>query len=242
MDSYFKYCLFAVICTLWWSPAALAQDEEEEGPWSGRAALGYLATSGNTENSSLNTNLEVGYKTGDWQHGFGASAIHASENNVTTADAFELKWKSERSFTEHDFLFGRVNWREDKFSGYDRQLSETIGYGRRIIDGTKHKLNAEIGVGARQSDLSDGTAQEEFIVRGGLKYAWIFSESAEFTQEFVVESGAENTYTESVSALKAKLIGSLALVASFTVKNNSDVPVATEKTDTFSALSLDYTF
>jgi len=122
------------------------------------------------------------------------------------------------------------------------QLSESIGYGRRIIDVDAHKLNAEIGLGARQSDLSDGTKEDELILRGGLNYKWIISESAEFNQEFVVESGDKNTYLESITALKADLVGSLALVASYTIKNNSDVPIGTQKTDTYSALSIEYTF
>ena len=45
-----------------------------------------------------------------------------------------------------------------------------------------------------------------------------------------------------MSKLSASLVGSLALVASYTVKNNSDVPVGIEKTDTFTALSLEYIF
>ncbi len=193
MDSYFNCCLVPVICALFWPPAAQAEDEEEEGPWSGKAAFGYLATSGNTENSNLNSSFEVGYRTGDWQHGLEAFAIHTSENNVTTAEAYELGWKSERNLTEHDFLFGRIDWRKDKFSGYDTQLSESIGYGRRLIGGNAHRLNVEIGLGVRQSELSDGTEEEEIIARGGLIYKWVFSETAEFNQDFVVESGDKNT-------------------------------------------------
>ena len=67
-------------------------------------------------------------------------------------------------------------------------------------------------------------------------------ETADFTQYFAIEFGEENTYLESVSALSARLIGKLALVASFTVKNNSDVPGGAEDTDTYTALSLEYGF
>ena len=38
------------------------------------------------------------------------------------------------------------------------------------------------------------------------------------------------------------LVGNLALVASYTVKHNTDVPPLTEKTDTYTALSLEYGF
>ena len=45
-----------------------------------------------------------------------------------------------------------------------------------------------------------------------------------------------------MTAIKATLIGDLALVASYTIKNNSEVPAGTEETDTYSALSLEYAF
>ncbi len=67
-------------------------------------------------------------------------------------------------------------------------------------------------------------------------------ETAEFRQDLTVEAGGENTYTQSVTAISAKLLGELALVASYTIKNNSDVPPLTEKTDTYTALSLEYLF
>jgi len=219
-----------------------AQDVEEKSPWAGKATLGYLATSGNTENSTLNTGFEVAYSSGKWTHLLQAAAITASENEVTTAEAYDLGWKSERKITDHDFLFGRVQWRKDNFGAYDTQLSETLGYGRRLIDNEKHKLNAELGVGARQSELQLGGKEDETILTAGGYYKWLFSETAEFRQDLVVEAGGENAYTESVTAISAKLVGDLALVASYTIKNNSDVPPLTEKTDTYTALSLEYSF
>lgn len=211
-------------------------------PWSGKATLGYLATSGNTDNSSLNTAFEVGYATGKWSHLLKTLAIKSTESNATTAEAYEIGWKSEYSFSETNFMFGRLDWRKDRFSGYDTQFSQTVGYGRRILHNGAHTLNGEIGAGSRQSELRDGTTENDMILRGGLYYRWAFSETAEFTQDLTVESGKENTYLESVSKLKARLIGNLALVASYTIKNNSDVLPTIEKTDTFTALSLEYAF
>lgn len=220
----------------------LAGEAEEQSPWSGKATLGYLATSGNTENSTLNTGLELGYSTTNWAHLAKAFAITASENNVTTAETYELGWKSERKVTEQDFLFGRLQWHKDSFGAYARQFSQSVGYGRRLIDSDEHKLNAELGVGARQSELQTGAKESETIFRGGAYYKWLFSETAEFRQGFTVEAGDKNTYFEAQTALSAKLLGDLALVASYTIKHNTDVPPLTEKTDTYTALSLEYAF
>ena len=221
---------------------ATAAGAQQEDPWSGKATLGYLSTSGNTENSTLNTGFDVGYKTGDWQHELTTHAINASEDRDTTAEAYELGWKTEYNIGPNQFVVGRLHWRKDRFSGYDTQFSQSLGYGRRLVDTEVHKWNAEIGAGARQSDLTDGTSEEEFIFRLGTDYTWQISETAKFEQVVSAESGPENTYIESVSSVSASLVGNLALVFSFTVKNNSDVPVDTEKTDTFTAISLEYLF
>lgn len=233
---------FTMIVAALLAPLSLMAQEEAKSPWTGKATLGYLATSGNTENSTLNTGVEVGFATGDWQHIARAAAISASENEVTTAEAYELGWKTERNLTDKDFVFGRLDWRKDNFGAFDTQFSQTVGYGRRLIKTDKHRLNVEAGVGARQSETQAGLTENETIFRGGAYYKWLFSETAEFRQDLTAESGSENTYTESISAVSAKLLGNLALVASYTIKHNSDVPALTEKTDTYTALSLEYAF
>lgn len=224
---------------------AMAHEEEPEqdtGPWYGRAALGYLATSGNTENSNMNALFEIGYEKERWNHLFNALAINSMENEQTTAEAYEWGFKSELSFSEFNYLFGRLDWRKDRFSSYETQFSQTAGYGRRLLSNDRHNLDAEIGFGARQSELIDGTSEDEFIVRGGLKYIWAISDNAEFRETLAVEAGDQNTYLESVTALSATLVGDLALVASYTVKHNTDVLPGLEKTDTYTALSLEYLY
>lgn len=221
----------------------VAEEAEEQTPWAGRATLGFLATSGNTENSTLNAGFEVSYTAGKWTHLLEAAAISASENEARTAEAYDLGWKSERKITDQDFMFGRLQWRKNNFGAFDTQFSQTVGYGRRLIDNDKHKLNLELGVGARQSATQLlGLKDNETILTAGGDYKWQFSETAEFRQDLTIEAGGDNTYTESVTAISAKLVGELALVASYTIRNNSDVPPLTEKTDTFTALSLKYLF
>jgi len=217
-------------------------EEEEVSLWSGKATIGYLATSGNTDNSNLNTGFELAYAPGKWTHGVQVLAIYATESNATTAEAYDVGWKSERKLSDENYLFGRLDWRKDRFSSFETQASQTLGYGRRLIHSDKYKLNLEVGAGARQSDLADGSSTSETILRGGLNFAWTLSETAEFKQGLVVEAGDDNTFSESITELSARLVGNLALVASYRVRHNSDVLPLTEKTDTRAALSLEYLF
>ena len=224
------------------TPLLAAEEEDEESPWSGSVKLGYLATSGNTDNSSLNSGFRIAYALELWQHEAKAAAIRSTESDETTAEAYDLGWKSARNISDRDFLFGRLDWRKDYFSSIEEQFSQTVGYGRRVLEKEAHKFDAELGIGARQSDLADDTDQSDTIVTGRLTYTWQISETASFGQALLIESGGSNTFSESVTELSARLIGRFALVASYTVRHNSDVLQDTEKKDTFTALSLEYGF
>ncbi|MEM1263759.1 MAG: DUF481 domain-containing protein [Pseudomonadota bacterium] len=225
---------------------AFGQEEEAaaaaQSPWTGKVSFGYLATTGNSEATSVNGATEISYEKGKWKHTLDASALGSQDDVDTTAEAYQLGWKTDYSLGEFDYIFVDLRWLKDKFSGYEQQTSESIGYGRRIINTDKHVLNLEIGAGAKQAELRNGISQDETILLGTADYDWQFSETASFSQELRVEAGDENTFLESVTALNAKIFKDLGLVISYTVRNNSDVPVDTEKTDTFTAISLEYLF
>lgn len=214
----------------------------EESPWSGSASLGLLSTSGNTNTTSYNTSFGISYTKNKWTHVIDAAANGADESDTVTAEAYQADWKSSYDWSEHNYLFGLVGWRKDRFSGVNEQLSESIGYGRRIINTPAHILSAEVGAGYRDADLSDNTSESGAIGRLGLDYKWTFSETANFEQKIAVEAGSDNTYIESISAVRAKLLGDFAIVFSYTVRHNTDVPLGSEKTDKLTAVSLELAF
>ncbi len=213
----------------------------DEG-FSGRVALGYLATSGNTKNETLSTAFDLDWTYAPWHHALTGAAVRASTSDVTTAEAYSLDWQSDYDLTERSYLFGVVAWNDDRFSGYDQQIREVVGYGRRFIDTERHALNGEVGVGARQADLRDGTSQDETILRLSGDYLWTISETAEFSQSLAIDTGSFNTYTETLTRLTMSILGNISLVVSYRVKNNSNVPAGIQKTDTFTAVALEYTF
>lgn len=222
---------------------AIAQAPAPADPFVGNIALGYLATSGNTESTNANALFETTWELdGPWTHDWTAQAISARTAGVTTAESYTAGYKAQRDFSETSYLFFSGDWRQDRFSGYDRQVSEAVGYGRRIIDTQQHMLALEGGAGAKQSDLVDGPELDEAIVRGALDYLFAISESSEFSQKLLIEQGDENRYTQSTTALKTRVIGNIAVVLSYVIKSNSDVPVGIEKTDRFTSISLEYAF
>lgn len=232
-------CMFAV--PVFAQPPAPAAAPD---PFVGQAALGYLATSGNTDSTNANASLGILLTREAWAYDFDASAVTASSSDVKTAEAYKASFEARRTFGQsgRNYIFTTAGWRQDRFSAYDRETSQAAGYGRKIIDEAAHKLNAEIGAGARQAELRDGPEQRDGITRAGMDYTWTISETSSFEQDLIVESGSSNTTTESVTALKARVVGALAVVLSYRVKRNSEVPVGVAKRDTFTSVSLEYGF
>ncbi len=226
------------------SAAALAQNPAPPAdPLVGSVALGYLATSGNTDSTNTNAAFKLTWDRGrSWTHNWTALAISARTNGVTTAEAYAAGYKAQRALGERAYLFASGDWRQDQFSGYDRQATEAVGYGRKLLNTDRQTLSIEGGIGAKQSTLIDGTDTDEGIVRGDLDYLLHLGETSEFSQKLLIEAGSDNRYTESTSALKAKIRGNLALVLSYVIKNNSAVPVGIENTDRYTAISLEYGF
>ena len=100
----------------------------------------------------------------------------------------------------------------------------------------------EAGAGARQTDNTDGRSTDEAIYRLATLLTWNISETSSLKEELSVEGGSDNTYTESNTELKVKINAALAMKVTFSVKNNSDVPVGIKHTDTTTAVTLVYDF
>ena len=220
-------------------PVTYAQDEEG---FSGRAGLGFLSTGGNSDTQSLNGHVDMWLNFGIWRHALNAQAIRSTTSGSTTADSLGISWQSNYAINETDYVYAVVDMDEDKFSTYDRQVREAIGYGRRYLDSETHVLNVEVGAGSRQADLRNQTSRNEGILRWSGDYRWVISDRSEFNQVLTVEGGTENIFIESSSALSTYVRENLALVTSFSIKSNTDVLPGSKKTDTFTAISLEYTF
>lgn len=209
---------------------------------SGKAELGYLARSGNTESSDLNAKFQIAKKYNKWTQSFHASAEYSKEDDTRTAERYLAGVKSEYRLTSQDYLFATVDYESDEFGAYDRRWSETIGYGRRLINQEQQTLDLELGAGARQATLQTGEKQNDAIGRLGLNYLYKFATSADFSNTLLLESGAENTYLQNVSAISMPLLENVSLKVAYTLRHNTEVAAGTEKTDTLTSVNVGYSF
>lgn len=236
--------LSATIIYLLANPAWAAEPvtEKPASPWSGEAELGMLFTRGNTETSTTNAKLKIQYDTEHWAHRLQLEYLTAEDRGTTTADRFLAGYRSTYKLSERAYAFGSLRYEDDRFAGYDQRTTEVLGYGRKLYTGPVFLWDVEIGGGARQTDLTDGSSTDEAIYRVATLLTWNITETSSLKEELSVEGGSENTYTESITELKVRINAALAMKVTFAVKDNSDVPVGIKHTDTETAVTLVYDF
>jgi putative salt-induced outer membrane protein len=221
--------------------------------WSGSVAAGYVAVRGNSDSTNANLKGELLYDQDRWHHSGLVTAIGANQDNETSSEAYKAQVKSKYDLSERIYAFGLGEWNKDRFSAYDHQIYEVAGLGWRVLRTDNQELNLEAGLGATQSKLRQPdppnpplTSSErdvnEVVGRLGADYHWHISENALFSEKLSSSIGSDNTFIESLTELKAGIIGNVALVLGYLVKHNTDVLPGTDKTDTQTSISLEYKF
>ena len=221
--------------------AATATQAADNG-WSGEASLGFLNTTGNTTTRSLNSKAAIGYVAGTWTHAARFAALAAQQDKVTTDERYSAGYRATYERSEADYLFGSVDYDNDRFSGVIQRTTEGVGYGRHLLRGPTHILDAELGVGATQQQLSTGERSNAVVGLFNAKYQWIISETSTFTQTLKVEESKDNTFINPISELKLVIAGNLFTTLGFETRTNTTVPAGTRKTDTLTSVNLGYSF
>lgn len=218
-------------------PAAASAEGEAPGN-RGEMELGLLATSGNTDTQSFHARIATNNDDYPWRHEINFESLRAEEEGEAFAERYLFAGKTDYRFNQYDYLFGTVRYEDDRFSSIDYRVSETVGYGRRILNRPGMSLDLELGVGGRHTIMRTGERDDETIVRGAAGFGWDVSETARFSQRLFSESGSDNTYSESTTALKLKINSRLATKFAYTVRHNSDVPDGWENTDTTTSVTV----
>ncbi|MBL1278457.1 MAG: DUF481 domain-containing protein [Ectothiorhodospiraceae bacterium] len=237
----FKYQRNSVIAIML-AASGIVSAEDKLNEWTGNVELGFVNTTGNTETQIINAKAKAQLDQEKWRHTAIYESLNSSNNDSTTAERYVLNGQSDYKFSEFNYFFIMVNYENDRFGGYDYRISETLGYGRRVLHRETLTLDLEVGPGARQSKLSDNGSENEVTVRGAAKVAWKITGYSRLTEDLSADVGEDATVIKSVTALTAQINGSLATKVTYTIKNTSEVPDGVKKTDTETAVTLVYSF
>lgn len=230
------------------APAAQAQ-------WSGKAELGFLSASGNTESKAANTKLDLIHEGARWRNTLGFAALYSEGSEFTTAERYEANYQLDHKFTDRFSWFAGLRGEQDRFSAFAYQATVSTGASYKFIDSPTTQLTASLGAGYRRAqpqeliqadsgeviDRIKGDAENEPVATLGSSYEHRFTESTKLTNKFIAESGSDNTAVQDDIALSVSMTPSFALAVGVGVRYNSDPPPLAESTDTLTTVNLVYT-
>lgn len=214
------------------------------GSTSGKVALGFLASTGNSKSTNLNARVNLKYKAEEWVDKLKLNAINSSQGGNSTAERYDVDGKTEYNFTKHNFVFDEAQYTKDLFAGIRQRISDTVGYGRRVIDTQKQTLDLQVGAGVRYDTTQKPELKRytDAIGTGGLDYELQITKNSSFSETAQVQGGQSNVYMQSQTALKLRIYQNLFAQLSYTLDHNSQVPPGRSKTDTYTAINLAYEF
>lgn len=223
-------------------------------PITGEVELGVVATSGNTETTSIKSKVSITQDLENWKNVYLIDTLF-KEEKIDVNGTKQTQTSAERYFAsaqgdyklndEHSALFVYGSYEKDLFSGYNYQDSFAVGYSDQIFSNESSFLNYNAGPGYFFDELDDGTKQEGSIIRLALDYQLTLSETAKFKQYLSTEAALENgdnSKSKSETSIAATLMGNLSLKAAFTIVHNSEVPAGNEDMDTTTSISVLYLF
>ncbi len=225
-------------------PVAAKKKEKQKlfNLFTGNIEAGATVESGNTDSEKGNIAAKLDYEKDKWGNTLTLKAYGTKENAARSKEEYRVNNQTRYNLSNVNYIFGELDYVNDRFSGYDYRISELLGYGHQIIKRDNLKVNGEVSLGARQSSLENGDKENAFLGKIGGKLDWKITDSLNFTQSLSSSIGSDATITNSESALKSNLTETLYLKLGLDIEHISDVPVGRENTDIITKLNLGYDF
>lgn len=229
-------------------------DEPPTSPWKGKAALSYIVKNGNSHSNSLYAKGAISYSWTKWQVSLkGEGGRERSRNDTThdmqrTSEKYYGELREERNISESNYLYHLTTFENDNFSGYRYQLSDSLGYGRRLLHTKSQQLSVEVGPGYRLRKYRDnstlehaGEKQQSALLHLGVTYDWQLTESTQFSEDFQEALANKGGYSvRAETSLTTMLNSHLAFSVAHLLTHDSEVPINSAKTDSQITMSLVY--
>jgi len=239
-----KISFFTTFVFIWAGAFSTFADEKlAEKQWQDEAAVSYISTSGNSENSTLAGKNLLKYNFTNRIEGvWDIEALKSKNGSVKAAERYATNLKLDYLFTEQFYAGLGTGWLKDKFAGIENRYYAGPLIGYKFFTGPKHFLRNELGLNYTKENYIDMT--EEGFIEGRIfgLYEYAFTETAKFSQalEYLYNFETNHNYKAiSQSALTVTITKIFSIKTSYEVRYvDQPIPDTLEKTDRVLSVSL----
>jgi len=211
--------------------------------WTGEVAIGGNISSGNTNEWNFSSTMNIKREGPRWEHRAEADIDLREADGNRTEERLSLAYRARRDFDKSPFFaFGSFRYERDRFQGIGRRFTESVGGGYEIIDKDHLDWDIYAGPALRQTDFSDGTAENKLAAFLATDFKWEISDTVTLREYFGAVLDSRNKSIKSTTSLTTNVYGRLSARLDLTIENETNPPQGKENTDIFSRISLAYDF
>jgi len=206
---------------------ARAQTPADSLGWHFLGALGYVQTSGNTQLSSVNLLDRLTFRPDTrWTFAQTAAWVYGYNDSAETANQLLAGVRADYGVGEHLGLYGLVGYERNPFAGIQRRFDEGVGLAWKALNGPKHVLSLDVGIGNNQQ-VTGGISTNFFVARLAPTYRLNITDKAYFQESLEFLENLDDTgdlRTSSNTSLVAPLTGAVSLRFGYLMRYDA-VPV-----------------
>lgn len=233
----------------WYWKGAKEKPEPPKNDWSGEVQAGLLVLTGNTQQTTMTTTVNVVHELPKWRNSLYLESDYTDLNGKTIGERYRGATQVDYKISDSRYTFTRLDYDHDRFSGFIYRASAAVGYGWRLWHQGDNFWDLSLGPGYRYSrlqspDYRGDLVQQSPIGRLALRFEYHFTAHSSFKEEMDTQISARTreAVSRSTTSLQANLEGNFALKVSFKVEDDSQTPPGVKRTDTYSTFTLLYDF
>lgn len=210
--------------------------------WDGEVDLGGSLNTGNTKAKAFSGSVKLTHAVGLWRHKIEVDFDYGRNDGILSKRRLFGSYQLNYETNARIYAFGRTEFENDKFSGFDHRIYGGTGFGYRIFNSDNLQWSIESGPGIRYAKVTAGPGNEtKFTFRGATSFKWLIFPSTVFSQDMEYLLNGSDTLN-STTALTVALTDKLSGRISFNLRNESRPPDGALATDTATKASIVYGF
>ncbi|WP_024610598.1 DUF481 domain-containing protein [Pseudoalteromonas sp. TB64] len=224
----------------------------------GDTEFGFILSKGNTNSTSFKFKGNLYQDFEKWRNQFKIDTLYKRDHNddtgetdVTANRIFLSAQGNYKVGVKNSSFFIYGDYEEDEFSGLDFKGTIATGYGSRVYQGSKNKVDIDIGPGLYRSVAADDSEASEdeldkvgYLVRIAMQWERLVSKRTRFNQDVSIEQSLSglNSRLKSETALISQVIGAVSLKFAYMYRYNSKPEDDKLKFDSELSATLVYSF
>lgn len=223
----------------------------------GDMEFGFMVNRGNTNSTSFKLKGNLYQDFEKWRNQFKLDTLYKRDRNDETGEEdvsadrifisgqgnYKLNVKNESFFVYGDY-------ERDKFSGLEFKSTLATGYGNRLYQGSKNKVDIDVGPGLyrsvadKESTTLDAETKTGYLLRLALQWERTVSARTRFNQDVSYEQSLSglNSRIKSETSLISKIMGDVSLKFTYLYRYNSKPEEDKLKSDSELSATFVYSF